>query len=101
MTAQHTPGPWDCEVRKPAGITWDGIIRWSRNRDPICSVFMAGYMAKEAEANARLIAAAPELLAALERLSAGMDSSNDSRPLVKAGEIRAARAAIAKAKERS
>lgn len=57
----HTPGPWDCEMRAPAGVKWDAIIRSAKNRDPICTVFMAGYMEKAADANARLIAAAPEL----------------------------------------
>ena len=63
---KHTPGPWDCEMRNPAGIKWDAIIRSKEKRDPICSVFMAGYMAKEADANARLIAAAPDMLMALK-----------------------------------
>lgn len=61
--AAHTPGPWDCEMRSFAGVKWDGIIRSKKKRDPICSIFVAGYMAKEANANARLIAAAPDMRA--------------------------------------
>lgn len=60
---QHTPGPWHTNggniyaQRNPGGI-----------RTSICEVFRdAGYDA--CRANARLIAAAPELLAALERVA--------------------------------
>jgi hypothetical protein len=51
----------------------------------------------EAEANARLIAAAPDLLAALKALSAGLHDEIDMKAHIKAAEVRAARAAIAKA----
>jgi len=49
------------------------------------------------DANARLIAAAPDLLAALKGIVAGVNDAHDSRPLIRAAEVRAARAAIAKA----
>lgn len=68
MTTKHTPGPWardtgsgfGCDVRAENGrkvaATW-GI----NNGDPNRPAYRA-----ECDANARLIAAAPELLAALE-----------------------------------
>ena len=46
-------------------------------------------------ANARLIAAAPDLLAALRDITAGLNEAVDSRPLIRAQEVRAARAARA------
>lgn len=70
-----TEGPWTADApREFAGVKWDNIIRGAR-RDPICTVFVAGYMAKEAKSNARFIAAAPglvrDLMAEIERLRMG------------------------------
>ena len=63
---KHTPAPWienACEVQAPDGT-------------PICEVFSrpddsgVNYpYAPEADANSRLICAAPDLLAALERIA--------------------------------
>ena len=58
----HTPGPWNaCKPSKPTGNGAAG--RWSvqSNEQPICGVYNDCQ-----EANARLIAAAPDLLSALE-----------------------------------
>ena len=60
-----TPGPWRGEQRSYAGVKWDNIIRSARNNDPICTAFVAGYMAKEAAANAAAIALAPKGVKAL------------------------------------
>tara|TARA_R100000808_G_scaffold1619_2_gene7174 strand:- start:1302 stop:1568 length:267 start_codon:yes stop_codon:yes gene_type:complete len=64
--SEHTPGPWTenaCEVQAPDGT-------------PICEMFSrpedsgVNYpYAPEADANSRLICAAPDLLAALERIA--------------------------------
>ncbi|MFY2855016.1 hypothetical protein ACOTJG_13670 [Achromobacter xylosoxidans] len=98
MTTNHTPGPWvrdtgsgsGCDVRAENGrkvaATW-GI----NNGDPHRPAYRA-----ECDANARLIAAAPELLEALEWALRAMEARN---PLWAEGErFIAARAAIAKAK---
>jgi len=103
MNARHTPGPWDA-------ITSDG-----RNYR-IIGGEEAGYVAiveaifqpRQNAANARLIAAAPDLLEACKAASAvltgfynavadsiGEWESDGSRPLYKAEKI--LRAAIAKA----
>ena len=61
-----TPGPWAVARMTPCRVdTASGSISisWSSNND-------GGAREREAEANARLIAAAPELLEALTRLSA-------------------------------
>lgn len=59
MTAKHTPGPWLL-----TGFTVCDTTHHQR----IASLWpvLAGPLREEAEANARLIAAAPELLEALE-----------------------------------
>lgn len=58
--AKHTSGPWEYE--KDFTGTWYVTSPHSPNHDPIATV------GKLAIANARLIAAAPELLEALEQL---------------------------------
>jgi len=96
MTTQHTPGPWAISAAmygvgnlKVHGVefTRDGITQ------PIAN---CGWDDKgEAEANARLIAAAPDLLAALrlcERALEERDAEAEEHA------AKAARAAIAKAK---
>lgn len=80
MTARHTPGPW--EYMSVTKSVWSGraicIMTGSRNHpDP------------EREANARLIAAAPDLLDALQGVLRVADRAT--------AEFAAARAAIAKA----
>lgn len=105
MSAKHTPGRWvnytpgpwvasewfdrdhegECQAQGWHFGTPDGF------RLPLCSNTAADL--SEAEANARLIAAAPDLLAALERLLA----SGDVRDAGEAGALKQARAAIAKA----
>ena len=92
MTAKHTAGPWKHEC--------DGDITGIEN-DPengcvgpvdIASVYLRTVPGRT-EANARLIAAAPEMLEALHLLVAGIEGgvSETFIPLKKA------RAAIAKA----
>ena len=93
MTAKHTPGPWTmhpsphgAEVRSLAKIAWCGAAaRYGKSGDQIID-------AAEARANAHLIAAAPDLLAACEALvRSGSFYDLDAKMF-------AARAAIAKAK---
>ena len=101
----HTPGPWDVYPGTRAGIdTKDGSfsIVVAGYDDDECGIW--GRTNAEAEANARLIAAAPDLLEALSELLAeaedifvcmadatGIDRHRHPAPFKKA------RAAIAKA----
>lgn len=63
MSSKHTPGPWDVHC---GDTMWDYSI-WSPGTETVvCTVDSNGQSAAECEANAMLIAAAPELLAALE-----------------------------------
>jgi hypothetical protein len=89
MNTQHTPGPWE----KEGATILQGITK-----KEICK--MSGKNEEIQNANARLIAAAPELLSAcqafLELFQSGKNSERRnpySRP-----EIKAAIAAITKAK---
>ena len=107
---EHTPGPWRIEERH--GHSSDGLPRWvitadSVDRLAICSR-RGVHSDEEAEANARLIRAAPELLAAcvalIDAAGKSMDivtHDDDGHPLSAIGLARKqARAAIAKAEGR-
>lgn len=91
-TAQttHTPGPWGCTET-------EGSWTISADADPvyIATVAMPGRMSKvdQAEANARLIAAAPELLEAcqlaLDSLNSLVATNTLSKQLLRAAIARA------------
>lgn len=92
MSAQYTPGPWttdgsarggDLDIIAPSGRV--ALIDCESRRDFQSEAVL--------ESSARLIAAAPELLAALEACLHRLDAHDDQS----APECLAARAAIAKA----
>ena len=97
---KHTPGPWlrddcsglDCDVRAASGrkvaLCWGLASNNATN-------YRADYRA-ECDANAHLIAAAPELLAALKDCVAVMTCELAGLSVIQP-EIKQARAAIAKA----
>lgn len=70
--SKHTPGPWTL-VKVPASRTWE--IHAPTWRD-LADVFgnAASDLHEEGSANARLIAAAPELLEALKAIATKADS---------------------------
>lgn len=84
--AKHTPGPWDVSFgRNDAAIHAGGTIA-------MIDDVMTGW-----RANAALIAAAPELLAALEAMTAAFDwQAPNANPAINAA-VEAARTAISKA----
>ena len=91
----HTPGPWYINGGR---IQHQGLTEYGNLDDPdeIATVGIVNQQAPRDTANARLIAAAPELLAALEYAAAAMSS----KPVI--GErlrdaTEVARAAISKA----
>ena len=95
----HTPGPWAVAIDQPAGDepgpTFPAIVE-AEHGWHIADLQVIDDHLGEAprEANARLLAAAPELLEALESMIAS--AKNHRIPLTEK-----ARAAIAKAKEQS
>lgn len=84
MTTMHTPGPWF--PRKNSAGMWEAMIE---DRDYAHSTAFITRTDDQGAADARLIAAAPELLAALKGVLRVADRQTD--------EFDAARAAIAKA----
>lgn len=100
MKTKHTPGPWSVHIlgqeSERPGIEADGIsivIYGVRDED---SQGIHGETYEQEMANARLIAASPELLEALEyyhRFITDTLGYNDDDPM-----IGSAKAAIAKAK---
>lgn len=83
MQHKHTPAPWsvvcdnlafDTMTTVLAGEYKEGI--WTKNKMAVQVGGFAGV--EESEANARLIAAAPELLKALYMMIAGEDGAIDA-----------------------
>lgn len=95
MTSKHTPGPWWIGIETDKGE----VEVVSDDRPYICMV-LPGAIDGLTLANARLISAAPDLLAALERMAGAFvphprDDTEGWREEHEACEL--ARAAIAKA----
>jgi hypothetical protein len=98
----HTPGPWHVEVCKAGQSIITGLKYEDSIIQPL-NVLAERHAAGEKSANAALIAAAPELLAALEailkecclmhRYGGSADNTKEANEAEAAG-----RAAIAKAK---
>ena len=86
----HTPGPWDVFESHTGPYVID-----SAEQAAVCKLEWC----LEAEANARLIASAPELLSVLKRLCAKFGVDDDGWPR-DGTELREARSAIAKAEGR-
>jgi hypothetical protein len=98
MTTKHTPGPW--VARQSAHGPID--IFDSQERD-VVTVYGGGVPSEHKQANARLIAAAPELLDALKAMDAAICEGFETQAGRMAGRkaLIAARAAIAKAEGRN
>lgn len=103
MSRAHTPGPWLAAARPTSIVGWPVVAPAAQGRS-ICSVtYVPGQadaitqaFAAGCAANARLIAASPELLDALEGLVkvVGSQAGLTTRERAK---LEAGRAAIAKA----
>ena len=88
METKHTPGPWDAIPDCPEEGSGDWYVV-ADNED----VLARG----SSEPDARLIAAAPDLLAALQWLAHEASCSDPSNSLLLGDALDKARAAIAKA----
>lgn len=96
---KHTPGPWTGEYNRNAQV--DGDMHVIRGIDKSLVAFASGWATDakhETNANARLIAAAPELLDAGKKVLELRDEMNEyDRVLFIDKAIQMLRAAIAKA----
>lgn len=91
---KHTKGPWEVYYYKPGHAPW---VR-THLGEHVTSV--DSDITDDLEANARLIAAAPELLEACREVAAGqLDNDPPERFIARMREV--CRAAIAKAKGQS
>lgn len=100
IDAKHTPGPWSARQTRLGSWRIEGprLASSSHRLSPIvlADVLSHGQLPPgETVANARLIAAAPELLEALQKVSDVYDGPGNNLEWFKA--IQQARAAIAKA----
>lgn len=88
MTTKHTPGPWTCSAQygRRMYTIWDADGDYHQMRDE----------AGEMDANARVIAAAPDLLTALENILA-TENIPSGTAHCSFENLRKARAAIARA----
>lgn len=94
----HTPGPWEiCQMTEDDGPRHLAVRRLNQARRAVCLVSGLSTVDEEDEANAALIAAAPDLLAAIRGWLAIFNTERAYvSPLVQAA-IRESLAAIAKA----
>ena len=83
--SQHTPGPWSARIYGG----WDTPRIWS-DEGSIAMIQHHASSPAEGEANAKLIAAAPDLLASVKELLNCIDSNRDWE------EAKRARAALTK-----
>lgn len=98
METKHTPGPWEAildekQPRRRGGVVAGRMALVRAGGDMCIDCTHSGNNYEEDAANARLIAAAPDLLAALESLLNALPSAT-THPA-----IQQARAALARAKE--
>ena len=100
-TAQHTPGPWQMSRQEydnthSTDLSIYAPVPPHNNPKSICRVYGEGGLSaiiEERDANAALIAAAPELLAALKFCAAALEAEAGK---LYAAHLEQARAAIAK-----
>ena len=93
--AAHTAGPWNCNRSSASGYD---IVCSENSPTDVCVISRRDKTTGEIDANARLIAAAPELLAALETAYMALIGYLPAhRNDVTDAAIGAARAAITKA----
>lgn len=102
MSAPHTPGPWgaDFHNERMVGGRFVTIVSAPGQLVPIAAVTtgVEGYGRDEGRANARLIAAAPCLLGALEWIALIYESCDLNHAEFRVEAKRCVDAAIAKAK---
>ena len=83
MQSNHTPGPWSIGNRKETPLNphalavWSDLVKVGEVASPVCIVSPIAELDDTDIQNARLIAAAPEMLEALRNLTHPMASDED------------------------
>jgi len=98
--SKHTPGPWKAQLRDGYGGQWEVERQWEvvATGETERWIADADSLTGCDEANARLIAAAPELLEALQEIAECGSASMVANVWVELARVQnIARAAIAKA----
>jgi hypothetical protein len=98
--ASHTPGPWNYDWFNSPTVKGELVLEVYALNDPRRLVRVNDSM-ENSEANARLIAAAPQLLAMAKNLLEAIDYNGESDTQEVIGDKVELRAAIARAEGRS
>lgn len=79
MTTKHTPGPWRIEFGDSVYSQADyaALSQRGHTAHALCTIHAIPTSKGDTDANARLIAAAPDLLAALRKIHANAAESAD------------------------
>lgn len=75
MITKHTPGPWKTNIYQKESINSQGLMIIPTTGDDTAVAFSLGFNSDECRANAKLIAAAPELLENLKNMLFAFSSS--------------------------
>jgi hypothetical protein len=97
MNATHTPAPWQYHLGRGKNPRFHIQTLSGYQIASTPEISLAKVESTEQEANARLIAAAPELLSALQELIAEADSTGGNTRQVTRYSVDKARSAITKA----
>jgi hypothetical protein len=100
----HTPGPWKAALADEKAIKWyiTANIPGMQNSETEIAVVYGGKVDEKSEKNAMLIAAAPDLYAALCGLVEALDAMEAGGPgVVIDQQVKQARYAISKAEVRA
>ena len=96
MSAAHTPGPWVAsrDTYRDRAHRRDAVAAWVERREAddlwIVEAGDGSSVLVGGEANARLIAAAPDLLAACEAALRAFEDMEDRAPIEECRQLRAA-----------
>ena len=94
---RFTPGPWEWKRLRPDDIDFPGTMIHGASGVGVAAIFF--HVGQDDEADARLIAAAPRLLASLQTIVHGLREGwwGQGSGELEEGELQLAEAAIAKA----
>lgn len=83
-TSKHTPGPWECNTKEEVelGTDWPKFYEVSAINSThwLCRILSRNGKRKEAEANAKLIAVAPEMFEVLKEIRGFISTVPFSHP---------------------